>query len=119
MLLKALAAAAAVPAIAASASAGVYTNMELESNWRGNDYSGSQIETRVGYDHAVTEDASVYLEVGPTVLMEDGEDSDTRLGVEVGGEVGITEQLSLYGEVEMLTGPQNDYGTKVGATFRF
>ena len=43
--------------------------------------------------------------------------SDTRLAVEVGGDTMLTEDIKLYGEVEMVTGPQNDYGTKVGVKY--
>mgnify|MGYP001499663709 CR=1 FL=1 len=39
--------------------------------------------------------------------------------VEVGGDVALTESLELYGEVEMRTGPLNDYGTKIGLQYNF
>ena len=61
----------------------------------------------------------VYVELGPAIGLENGADADTRLEVEVGGDVALTESLELYGEVEMRTGPLNDYGTKIGLQYNF
>ena len=116
----ALAALAVAPMLATAAHAeGYYVYSEIESDWSGNEYDGSELKTRVGYEHDLTEDTSVYVEVGPQLLLDNGEDADTRLAVEVGGDTMLTEDLKLYGEVEMVTGPQNDYGTKVGVKYFF
>ena len=116
----ALAALAVAPMLATAAQAeGYYVYSEIESDWEGNEYDGSKIKNRVGYEHDLTEDTSVYVELGPQILLENGSDADTRLAVEVGGDTMLTEDLKLYGEVEMVTGPQNDYGTKVGVKYYF
>ena len=116
----ALAALAVAPMLATAAHAeGYYVYSEIESDWSGSEYDGSEIKTRVGYEHDLTDTTSVYVEVGPQFLLENGEDANTRLAVEVGGDTMLTEDLKLYGEVEMVTGPANDYGTKVGVKYFF
>lgn len=119
MFKQVLVTAVAAPLLAAPAMAGPYVYTEVESGWLGSEYEGSAVITRLGYDTELGEDAEVYIEVGPTVLLEDGGSADTRLAVEVGGEVALTEEVAVYGEVEMLTGNLNEYGTKVGAIYRF
>ena len=119
MFKQALAVFAAAPVLAAPALAGPYVYTEIESGWSGNEYDGSAVNTRLGYETEVGESAEVYIELGPTVLLENGADEDTRLAVEVGGEVALTEELALYGDVELLTGETNAYGTTVGARWTF
>ena len=120
MFKYALAALAVVPMVATAANAeGYYVYSEVESAWSGREFDGSEIKTRVGYEHALTEDTNVYLEVGPTVLLPDSSDADTRLALEVGGDTALTENLELYGDVEMLTGPQNEYKTTMGLKYEF
>jgi len=119
MFNQVLVTAVAAPLLAAPAMAGPYVYTEIESGWTGSEYDGSAVITRLGYDAEVGDSAEVYIEVGPTVLIEDGGSADTRLAVEVGGEVALTEEVAVYGEVEMLTGNLNEYGTKVGAIYRF
>ena len=83
----ALAALAVAPMLATAAHAeGYYVYSEIESDWSGNEYDGSELKTRVGYEHDLTEDTSLYVELGPQFLLDNGEDADTRLAVEVGGD---------------------------------
>ena len=117
--MKVLATTVVAAVLATPAMAGPYVYTEIESGWTGSEYDGSSVTTRLGYDTELGESAEVYIEVGPTVLMEDGGSADTRLSVEAGGEVALTEEVAVYGEVEMLTGNLNEYGTKLGAIYRF
>lgn len=120
MFSKIIAAAAALPLIAAPAQAGYYVYTEVESGWEGNEYIESDIKTRVGYETEIGERTEAYIELGPSFLIEDGsEDADTRLEVEVGADFLVTEDIAVYGEVEMRTGPLNDYKTKVGVVYSF
>jgi outer membrane autotransporter protein len=97
-----------------------YIYTEVESGWEGSDYEGSSINTRIGYERDITEQTQVYIELGPAIGLEDGASgADTRLEVEVGGDVQITENLELYGEFEMRTGWLNDYKTKFGIQYNF
>ena len=130
MIFKTFAALAAVSMLGVAAHAepqglgneledGFYIYTEVESDWTGNEYDGSSINTRVGYERDLSETTEVYIELGPAIGLENGADADTRLEVEVGGDVALTESLELYGEVEMRTGPLNDYGTKIGLQYNF
>lgn len=119
MFKQALVAVVATPVLVSPVLAGPYVYTEVESDFTGSEYDGSAVNARVGYETEVGESAVGYIEIGPTVLLEDGADEDTRLGLEVGGEVELTEELSLYGDVEMLTGNTNYYGTTVGARWSF
>ena len=114
-----LAAVAALPLVVAPAQAGYYVYSEVESGWEGTEYIDSEIKTRVGYETEVGEQTEVYIELGPAIGIEDGGDADTRLEVEVGADFAVTENIELYGEVEMRTGPLNDYKTKFGVQYNF
>ena len=47
-------------------------------------------------------------------------DGDVELSGKAGGSYGLTEALSVYGEVSFVTGEdENGYGTKVGAKYNF
>ena len=131
MFIKTLAAVAALSMIGGVANAtpkglgneledSFYIYTEVESGWEGSDYEGSSINTRIGYERDITEQTQVYIELGPAIGLEDGASgADTRLEVEVGGDIAITENVELYGEVEMRTGPLNDYKTKFGIQYNF
>ena len=98
---------------------GFYVTTEANSGWSGSDYEGTQIDVRAGYEADLSETVSAYVEVGPAFLLPEGGDNDTELGVEVGASVAATEQLEFYAEFEVITGDDYDYGTKVGATYKF
>lgn len=98
---------------------GFYVYTEANSGWRGDEYKGSTIDVRVGYEAALSDTVEAYIEVGPAFLMPDGGDNTTEVGAEVGASVSPTEHIELYAEFEVVSGDLNDYGTKVGATYRF
>ena len=118
-MFKPLLAAAAATLLVAPAHAGYYIYSEIESDYEGTEYTDSEITTRIGYETEISESTEVYIELGPSVSLEDGGDADTRLGVEVGADVALTDNLEAYGEVELVTGPTNDYGTKFGLQYNF
>ena len=64
-------------------------------------------------------DASWYLQGGPTVVSPDGGEAETILTAKVGGGVGVTEALSVYGEISAAFDDTNSYGTKAGLKYRF
>ena len=98
---------------------GIYLTTEANSGWTGDDYRGSTIDVRVGYEAAITDSLEAYIEVGPAFLMPDGSDNTTEVGAEVGASVALGDHVELYGEFEVISGDLNDYGTKFGATYRF
>ena len=98
---------------------GIYLTTEANSGWRGDDYKGSTIDVRVGYEAALSDTVEAYIEVGPAFLMPDGSDNTTEVGAEIGASIAATDHLEFYGEFEVISGDLNDYGTKFGATYRF
>ena len=98
---------------------GFYVTTEANSGWRGDDYKGSTIDVRVGYEAALSDTVEAYIEVGPAFLMPDGSDNTTEVGAEVGASIAATDHLEFYGEFEVISDDLNDYGTKFGETYRF
>ena len=90
-------------------------NVEANSGWTGSDYGGSVIDNHVGF-----EGDGWYLQGGPSIISPDGGDTDVELSGKAGGSVGLSEDLSIYGEVSFITGEdETGYGTKIGATYKF
>ena len=107
-----------------AAIAGPYVNVESNSGYLGNDYQGGVTDVHVGYDNALGENASYYVQAGPAFVFEDGSDTETELSGKVGVGVDVTEQLNIYGEISFLTEDRSfeedlNVGVKGGATFRF
>jgi outer membrane autotransporter protein len=120
MIKSTFAAVAALSVVAAPAMAGPYVNIEANSGWVGSDYSGTVIDNHVGYEGALGESSSWYVQGGPAIVAVDGEDSELELSGKAGLGVDLTESLSAYGEVSFLTGDDdNGYGGKLGVTYKF
>ena len=106
-----------IPAAIFAASpvlAGPYANVEMNSGYSGSDFTGSATDVHVGY-----EGANWYVQGGPALLAPDGEDGDVELSGKAGGSYGISDELSVYGEVSVLTGDSASYGTKAGLKYNF
>ena len=124
MKLIALAALASTTALATPASAGIYANVESNGARVGSEYTGSVTDVHVGYETAAENGSSFYIQGGPAVVAEQGEDSDWRLSGKVGGQFDATEKLGVYGEVSLLTADEDtdldsSWGTKVGVKYNF
>ena len=94
--------------------AGPFANVEMNSGYSGSDFTGSATDVHVGY-----EGANWYVQGGPALLAPDGEDGDVELSGKAGGSYGISDELSVYGEVSFLTGDTTSYGTKAGLKYNF
>ncbi len=99
---------------AGAAHAGPYANVEVNSGFFGSDYTGSATDVHVGY-----EGANWYVQGGPALLAPDNADGDIELSGKAGGSYGISDALSVYGEVSFLTGDTTSYGTKAGLKYNF
>ena len=123
MIKSVLAAAAAAPLFAGAAMAGPYVNVEANSGWTGSNYGGTAIDTHVGYEGALGEDASYYIQGGATVLLPDSGETKTVPSGKAGVGVALTDALGAYGEVSFVgSGDANidrGYGTKVGLKYSF
>ena len=118
-----LAAAAAV-AVPSASFAGPYVNVEANAGWTGNDYTGTTTDVHVGYEGALGEDASYYVQGGPALVSADGADLETRCSGEAGLGVGVTESLGVYTEVSFLTDGDDTVdnlgvGGKLGVKYSF
>ena len=97
-----------------AAIAGPYVNVETNSGFIGNDYTGSATDVHVG-----VEGTNWYVQGGPALLAPDGADGDVELSGKAGGSYPVSDKLSVYGEFSFLTGDETNYGTKVGAKYNF
>ena len=99
MIKTAFAAAAAAVAFAApgAALAGPYVNVEANSGFTGSNYTGTNTDLHVGYEGALGESASYYVQAGATVVSPDGGDVDTVPSGKAGLGVAVTDALGAYG----------------------
>ena len=123
MFKSVLAAAAAAPFMATAAFAGPYVNVEANSGWTGSNYGGTGIDTHVGYEGALGESASYYVQGGATIKLPDGGSADTVPSGKAGIGVSLTDDLGAYGEVSFVgsgvAGVDRGYGTKFGLKYSF
>ena len=111
-------------AFAAPAVAGVYVNVEANSGWAGEDYAGTLLETHVGYENALGNSSSWYIQAGPALSFPDDAEQVGAASGKVGLNVAVTKRLSAYGEVSAIT-PEGleleglGVGTKAGLKYSF
>ena len=117
------AAAAAIAFAPAAALAGPYVNVEANAGWSGADYTGATTDVHVGYEDALGESASYYVQVGASVVSPDGAESDTVPSGKAGLGVALTDALGAYGEVSFIGSGDADvdrgYGGKLGVKYSF
>ena len=125
MIKTAFAAAAAAVAFAApgAALAGPYVNVEANSGFTGSNYTGTTTDLHVGYEGALGEDASYYVQAGASVVSPDGGEVDTVPSGKAGLGVALSDSLGAYGEVSFQgsgsASVDRGYGTKVGLKYSF
>ena len=123
MFKSVFAAAAALSVSAGAALAGPYVNVEANSGFTGSDYSGTNTDLHVGYEGALGENASYYVQAGATVLSPDSGEGDTVPSGKAGLGFALTDALGAYGEVSFVgSGDSNvdrGYGTKLGLKYSF
>ena len=99
MIKTAFAAAAALAFAPAAALAGPYVNVETNAGWTGTNYNGATTDFHVGYEGALGDSASYYVQGGASYVAPDGASGDTVPSGKAGLGVGITEALGAYGEL--------------------
>ena len=125
MIKTAIATLAATAAVVApsAALAGPYVNVETNAGWTGADYTGATTDFHVGYEGALGESASYYVQGGATLVSPDGGESDTVPSGKAGLGVAVTDALGAYGEVSFVGSGDDDidrgYGAKVGLKYSF
>ena len=119
MKIALIAAAAAAPLFAGAAIAGPYVNIESNSGFGGSDYDSTLLETHIGYESELGENASWYIQGGPALSFVDGEDdATTELSGKVGVGLGLTDNLSAYGEVAVITTEEIDFDEDLNANVK-
>ena len=125
MIKTAIATLAATAAIVApsAALAGPYVNVETNAGWTCAAYSGAATDFHVGYEGALGESASYYVQGGATLVSPDGAENDTVPSGKAGVGVSLSDALGAYGEVSFVgSGDDNidrGYGGKLGVKYSF
>jgi len=123
-----IAALAASPFLFAGAAfAGPYVNIEANASYPDGDYTGATTDLAIGYEGTASEGkVAYYIQGGPAFVNDKAADeTETEFSGKVGASLGVSEDLSVYGEVSGITsvdstGDDNiDFGGKIGAKFVF
>ena len=109
---------------ASPAFAGTYLNVEGNTSFVDGDYSSTLLETHVGYEGELGDDTTRYVQGGPAFQFVDGAENGELVSGKLGMEHQITEELSGYGEIYVVSADDWDIsdsnvGIKSGLTYRF
>tara|TARA_B100001063_G_C16652096_1_gene496503 strand:- start:133 stop:504 length:372 start_codon:yes stop_codon:yes gene_type:complete len=123
MFKSVFAASAALFASAGAALAGPYVNVEANAGWTGSNYNSTTTDLHVGYEGALGDSASYYVQGGASVVSPDGGDSDTVPSGKAGLGFAVSDALGAYGEVSFIGSGDEDidrgYGGKLGLKYNF
>ena len=123
MIKSVFAATAALSMSAGAALAGQYVNVEANSGWTGSEYGGTVTDAHVGYEGALGESASWYVQGGASFVSPDGGETDTVPSGKAGLGIALTDDLGAYGEVSFIGSGDDDidrgYGAKLGVKYSF
>tara|TARA_B100000073_G_scaffold283405_1_gene244430 strand:+ start:5033 stop:5410 length:378 start_codon:yes stop_codon:yes gene_type:complete len=125
MIKTAIATLAATAAVVApsAALAGPYVNVEANAGWTGADYTGATTDFHVGYEGALGESASYYVQGGASLVSPDNGETDTVPSGKAGLGLAVTEKLGAYGEVSFIGSGDDSidrgYGGKLGLKYSF
>jgi hypothetical protein len=123
-----IAALAATPLLFSGAAfAGPYVNVEANASYPDGEYSGAVTDLHIGYEGALENGLSYYVQGGPAIShTETGDDYETELSGKVGASYPLNADLALYGEVSGISNGEDasgdtivDWGGKLGAKFVF
>ena len=104
--------------------AGPYLNVEANQGWAGEDYQGALLETHVGYENALGDSASWYIQGGPAISFPDDAEQVGAASGKTGLKFKVTKRLSAYGEISAATKEGMELeglgvGTKAGLKYKF
>ena len=123
MIKSFVAAAAAAPLFAGAAMAGPYVNVETNAGWTGSEYNGAGTDLHVGYEGAIGESGSYYVQGGASLVTPDGGTDETVPSGKAGVGFALTDALGAYGEVSFIGSGDEDidrgYGAKLGLKYSF
>ena len=123
MIKSVFAATAALSMSAGAAFAGPYVNVETNAGWTGSDYSGAVTDFHVGYEGALGDSASYYVQGGASLVTPDGGTDETVPSGKAGVGVALSDALGAYGEVSFVGSGDSDidrgHGAKLGLKYSF
>ena len=123
MIKSVFAATAALSMSAGAAFAGPYVNVETNAGWTGSNYTGATTDFHVGYEGALGESASYYVQGGASLITPDGGTDETVPSGKAGVGVALSDALGAYGEVSFVGSGDSDidrgYGAKLGLKYSF
>ena len=125
MIKTAIATLSATAAVVApsAALAGPYVNVETNAGWTGADYTGATTDFHVGYEGALGESASYYVQGGASLVSPDNGETDTVPSGKAGLGVAVTDAVGVYGEVSFVGSGDDSidrgYGAKAGLKYTF
>ncbi len=124
MFKSVFAATAALSMSAGAAFAGPYVNVETNAGWAADDYTGATTDIHVGYEGALGDSASYYVQGGPAVVAVDGADTETEFSGKAGIGIEVAENVGVYGEVSFITteiagDDELNVGGKLGVKYNF
>ena len=125
MIKTAIATLAATAAVVApsAALAGPYVNVETNAGWTGADYTGATTDFQVGYEGALGDRASYYVQGGASLVSPDNGETDTVPSGKAGLGVAVTDAVGVYGEVSFVGSGDDSidrgYGAKAGLKYTF
>jgi len=102
-----------------AAFAAPYVEVESNSSFTGNDYTGGSIYSHGGYEGELGENGSWFVQAGPELVLTDGAKSEVEFSGKAGTSFDITESTELYNEVSFITGSETSYGVKAGVRYSF
>lgn len=119
MIKKFVAAVVACGAVAPAANAGPYLNWESNASFTGNTYNSALHELHIGWEGS-NGPTSYYIQGGPAASNVSGASTtDIEFSGKAGGAVAVSEKVSVYGELSMITAATNGYGGKAGVKYTF
>jgi hypothetical protein len=101
-----------------AAIAGPYVNIENNAGSTGVEFDKSVLEKHVGYEGALGESSSYYVQGGSAFVMPEGAALSTELSGKAGVKTNFTERLSGYAEVKAMTSGGIDMGEPISTNVK-
>ena len=111
--------AASATLFSGAAIAGPYVNVETNSGFDGGEYGSTLLETHIGYESSISDNADWYIQGGPANEIGTADNAPTELSGKIGASVAISESSSIYGELALATTNEMEFdnlnaGVKLG-----
>jgi len=117
--MKSIIAAGLLLGCAHGAVAAPYANVESNSKWADNDYTGSVIEAHGGYKGSLGEKGTWAIQAGPALISPDGGAEEVELSGKAKVAYNVSEDVKVYGEYKFITGDVYGSAVKAGVTYTF